>query len=342
MESVPPKQYGGTERVVSWLTEELVRLGHEVTLFASGDSVTSAELVPCWPHGLRFDREASCTIPHHLTMLDRVRRRANEFDVIHFHIDYLHFPLFRDRAANTVTTMHGRLDLPFLVPAFSHFAEMPLVSISDDQRKPVPWANWVSTVYHGLPRDLFAYHESPSLEYLAFLGRISPEKRVDRAIDIAGRAGMKLRIAAKVDQADEAYFKNEIEPLLAQPHVEFIGEIGDAAKQEFLGNAIGLLFPIDWPEPFGLVMIEAMASGTPVVAYRRGSVPEVIDPGITGFVVEDENEAVIAVKRLRMLNRRMVRARFEERFSVERMARDYVDLYNELASPVVRTTRELA
>jgi glycosyltransferase involved in cell wall biosynthesis len=342
IESVPPKQYGGTERVVSWLTEELVRLGHEVTLFASGDSVTSAELVPCWPNGLRFDREASCTIPHHLVMLDRVYRRANEFDVIHFHIDYLHFPLFRERATNTVTTMHGRLDLPFLVPAFSHFAEMPLVSISNDQRKPVPWANWVSTVYHGLPKELLQYQERPTLDYLAFLGRIAPEKRVDRAIDIAGRAGMKLRIAAKVDHADEAYFKNEIEPLLAQPHVEFIGEIGDAAKQEFLGNAIGLLFPIDWPEPFGLVMIEAMASGTPVVAYRRGSVPEVIDNGVSGFVVEDEDEAVIAVKRLRMLNRRMVRARFEERFSVERMARDYLDLYNELASPMVRTARELA
>jgi glycosyltransferase involved in cell wall biosynthesis len=342
MESVPPKQYGGTERVVSWLTEELVRLGHDVALFASGDSVTSAQLVSCWPNGLRFDREASCTIPHHLAMLDRVHRRANEFDVIHFHIDYLHFPLFRDRAANTVTTMHGRLDLPFLVPAFSHFAEMPLVSISDDQRKPVPWANWVSTVYHGLPKDLLPYRESPTLDYLAFLGRISPEKRVDRAIDIAGRAGMKLRIAAKVDQADEAYFKNEIEPLLLQPHVEFIGEIGDAAKQEFLGNSIGLLFPIDWPEPFGLVMIEAMASGTPVVAYRRGSVPEVVDHGVTGFVVEDGDEAVIAVKRLRMLNRRMVRARFEERFSVERMARDYIDLYGELASPMVRMTRELA
>lgn len=331
-ESVPPRQYGGTERVVSWLTEELVRLGHDVALFASGDSVTSAELVSCWPQGLRRDPEATCGIPHHLVMLDKVRRRAGDFDVMHFHIDYLHFPLFRGCAASTVTTLHGRLDLPFLVPAFSEFREMPLVSISDDQRTPVPWANWIRTVHHGLPRDLLPYKESPSLDYLAFLGRISPEKRVDRAIEIAARAGMKLRIAAKVDKADEAYFKSEVEPLLAQPHVEFVGEIGDAAKPDFLGNAIGLLFPIDWPEPFGLVMIEAMATGTPVVAYRRGSVPEVVDNGVTGFVVEHEDEAVVAVKRLRMLNRRMVRARFEERFSVERMALDYLDIYCELAS----------
>ena len=342
MESVPPKQYGGTERVVSWLTEELVRLGHDVTLFASGDSVTSAELVPCWPQGLRFDPEAVCAIPHHLVMLDKVSRRSSEFDIIHFHIDYLHFPLFRRRATNTLTTLHGRMDLPFLVPVFSEFPEMPLVSISDDQRKPVPWANWISTVYHGLPEDLLRYQESPSLDYLAFLGRISPEKRADRAIEIARRAGMKLRIAAKIDKADEAYFKSQIEPLLAQPHVEFIGEIGDEAKADFLGNAVGLLFPIDWPEPFGLVMIEAMASGTPVVAYRRGSVPEVIDHGVTGFVVDDEEEAIVAVKRLRMLNRRLVRARFEERFSVERMARDYLDLYRELAAPMARPARELA
>ena len=342
MESVPPRQYGGTERVVSWLTEELVRLGHDVTLFASGDSVTSAELVACWPRALRFEPAAACTIPYHLVMLDRVHRRASEFDIIHFHIDYLHFPLFRSSATNTLTTLHGRLDLPFLVPAFSEFPEMPLVSISDDQRKPVAWANWIGTVYHGLPNDLLPYRESPSLDYLAFLGRISPEKRVDRAIEIARRAGMKLKIAAKVDKADEAYFKNEIEPLLAQPHVEFIGEIGDAGKSEFLGNAIGLLFPIDWPEPFGLVMIESMASGTPVVAFQRGSVPEVIDQGVTGFVVDDEEEAVVAVKRLRMLNRRMVRARFEERFSAERMARDYLDLYRELALPMVRPAHGLA
>jgi glycosyltransferase involved in cell wall biosynthesis len=342
MESVPPKQYGGTERVVSWLTEQLVRQGHEVTLFASGDSVTSAELVPCFAQALRFDPDATCAIPHHLVMLSRVFQRAGEFDIIHFHMDFLHFPLFRASAAKTLTTLHGRLDLPFLVPAFSEFREMPLVSISNDQRKPLAWANWISTVYHGLPGDLLPYRENPSLDYLAFLGRISPEKRADRAIEIARRAGMKLKIAAKVDKVDEAYFKNEIEPLLAQPHVEFIGEIDDAAKPEFLGNARGLLFPIDWPEPFGLVMIEAMACGTPVVAYRRASVPEVVDHGVTGFVVEDEEEAVVAVKRLRMLNRRMVRARFVERFSVERMAGDYLTLYRELASPMARPARELA
>jgi glycosyltransferase involved in cell wall biosynthesis len=342
IESVPPKQYGGTERVVSWLTEELVRQGHEVTLFATGDSVTSAELVACFEQALRFDPEATCAIPHHLVMLNRVFQRAWEFHIIHFHIDYLHFPLFRRRATNTLTTLHGRLDLPFLVPAFSEFREMPLVSISNDQRKPLAWANWTSTVYHGLPGDLLPYRENPSLDYLAFLGRISPEKRVDRAIEIARRAGMKLKIAAKIDKVDEAYFKNEIEPLLAQPHVEFIGEIDDAAKPEFLGNAHGLLFPIDWPEPFGLVMIEAMACGTPVIAYRRGSVPEVVDHGVTGFVIEDEDDAVVAVKRLRMLNRRMVRARFVERFSVERMACDYLDLYRELASQTARPGRELA
>jgi glycosyltransferase involved in cell wall biosynthesis len=341
-ESVPPRQYGGTERVVSWLTEELVRQGHEVTLFASGDSVTSAELVACFERALRFDPDATCAIPHHLVMLNRVFQRAMDFDIIHFHIDFLHFPLFRARATSTLTTLHGRLDLPFLRPAFSEFAEMPLVSISNDQRKPLARANWISTVYHGLPQDLLPYRENPSLDYLAFLGRISPEKRVDRAIEIARRAGMKVKIAAKVDKVDEVYFKNEIEPLLAQPHVEFIGEIDDAAKPEFLGNARGLVFPIDWPEPFGLVMIEAMACGTPVVAYRRGSVPEVIDHGVTGFVVEDENEAVVAVKRLRMLNRRMVRARFAERFSVERMADDYLDLYRGLALQTARLRRELA
>jgi glycosyltransferase involved in cell wall biosynthesis len=342
MESVPPRQYGGTERVVSWLTEELVRQGHEVTLFATGDSITSAELVPCFEQALRFDPGATCVIPHHLVMLNRVYERADEFHVIHFHIDYLHFPLFKRRATNTLTTLHGRLDLPFLVPAFTEFREMPLVSISNDQRNPLAWANWISTVYHGLPKDLLPYREDPSLDYLAFLGRISPEKRVDRAIEIARRAGLKLKIAAKVDKVDESYFRSEIAPLLAQPHVEFLGEIGDAAKPEFLGNALGLLFPIDWPEPFGLVMIEAMASGTPVVAYRCGSVPEVIDHGVTGFVVADEDEAVVAVKRLRMLNRWMVRARFEERFSVERMAHDYLDLYRALASPLARPRRELA
>jgi glycosyltransferase involved in cell wall biosynthesis len=341
IESVPPKQYGGTERVVSWLTEELVRRGHEVTLFATGDSVTSAELVACFDRALRLYPEGTCSVPYHLVMLNRVFQRAEDFDIIHFHIDFLHFPFFRSRATNTLTTLHGRLDLPFLKPVFAEFSEMPLVSISNDQRKPFPRANWVGTVYHGLPQDLLPYCESPSLDYLAFLGRISPEKRVDRAIEIARRAGMKLKIAAKVDRADEVYFQEEIEPLLAQPHVEFLGEIDDAAKPEFLGNARGLLFPIDWPEPFGLVMIEAMACGTPVVAYCRGSVAEVIDHGVTGFVVDNEKEATVAVKRLRMLNRRMVRARFEGRFSVERMAGDYLDLYRQLTSQTARPRRLL-
>lgn len=331
MESVPPKQYGGTERVVSWISEELVRLGHEVTLFASGDSTTSADLVACSERALRCDPDASCPMPHFFVMLDRVRRRAGEFDVIHFHTDYLHWPFFRDMAERTLTTLHGRLDLPFLKPAFAGFPEMPLVSISNDQRKPFPDANWRATIYHGLPRDLLPYREAPSGDYLAFVGRICPEKRVDRAIAIAKRAGMRLRIAAKVDKTDEAYFASEIRPLLDDPLIEFVGEIGDAEKPAFFGNAVGLLFPIDWPEPFGLVMIEAMSCGTPVVAYNRGSVPEVIDQGVTGFVVNGEDEAAAAVKRLTMLNRLMVRMRFEERFTVERMVADYVSLYEAAA-----------
>ncbi len=327
MESVPPKQYGGTERVVSWITEELVRLGHEVTLFASGDSTTAAELVACSERALRFDPEASCPIPHFFVMLDRVRRRADEFDVIHFHTDYLHWPLFRDMAERTLTTLHGRLDLAFLKPAFSGFPEMPLVSISNDQRRPFPNANWQSTIYHGLPPDLLPYCEAPSRDYLAFVGRICPEKRVDRAISIAKRAGLKLRIAAKIDKADEVYFAETIKPLLDDPLIEFVGEINDAQKPAFFGNALGVLFPIDWPEPFGLVMIELMSCGTPVVAYNHGSVPEVIDHGVTGFVVDGEDEAVVAVNRLTMLNRLMVRNRFEERFTVARMTADYVAHY---------------
>lgn len=327
MESVPPQQYGGTERVVSWITEELVRRGHDVTLFATGDSTTAAELVACSERALRFDPEATCPIPHFFVMLDRVRRRASEFDVIHFHTDYLHWPLFRDMAERTVTTLHGRLDLPFLKPAFAGFPEMPLVSISNDQRKPFADANWAATIYHGLPRDLLPYREAPSRDYLAFVGRICPEKRVDRAITIARRAGMRLRIAAKIDKTDEAYFASEIRPLLDDPLIEFVGEINDAQKPEFFGNAMGLLFPIDWPEPFGLVMIEAMSCGTPVIAYDHGSVPEVVDQGVTGFVVDGVDEAVTAVHRLTMLNRLMVRKRFEERFSVERMVDEYVGLY---------------
>jgi glycosyltransferase involved in cell wall biosynthesis len=327
MESVPPRQYGGSERVVSWITEQLVHLGHDVTLFASGDSTTAAELVACSDRALRFDPEAVCPFPYHFVMLDMVRRRADEFDAIHFHTDYLHWPLFRDMAQRTVTTLHGRLDLPFLKPAFAGFPEMPLVSISDNQREPFAAANWVSTIYHGLPRNLLPYCENPSADYLAFVGRICPEKRVDRAIAIARRAGIKLRIAAKIDKVDESYFKDQIEPLLDDPLIEFVGEINDAEKPAFFGNALGLLFPIDWPEPFGLVMIESMSCGTPVIAYNHGSVPEVIDHGVTGFIVNGEDEAVVAVHRLTMLNRLMVRMRFEERFTVERMTNDYLELY---------------
>jgi glycosyltransferase involved in cell wall biosynthesis len=331
IESVPPKSYGGTERVVSWLTEELVRCGHHVTLFASGDSCTSAELVACSERALRFDPDAIVSEPYHLVMLDRLWRRIDEFDVVHFHIDYLQFPLFRAVAKRTLTTLHGRLDLPFLVPAFRHFTDMPLVSISMHQRTPMPYANWVGKVHHGLPRDMLPYCEAPSWDYLAFLGRICPEKRVDRAIRIAKRVGMKLKIAAKVDKADRAYFKDVIEPLLDDPLIEFVGEVNDAQKGEFLSNAYAMLFPIDWPEPFGLVMIEAMACGVPTIAWRHGSVPEVIEHGLTGLIVESEDEAVNAVKRASMLNRLRIRQRFEERFTVERMANDYLALYQAAA-----------
>ena len=331
IESVPPHSYGGTERVVSWLTEELVRQGHQVTLFASGDSQTAAELVPCSERGLRFDPDAIAPETYHLVMIDRVWRRLADFDVVHFHLDYLHFPLFRPIATQTLTTLHGRLDLPFLNPVFHHFGEMPLVSISMHQRKPFPFANWVAKIHHGLPRDLLPYCPSPSWDYLAFLGRICPEKRVDRAIRIAKRVGMKLKIAAKIDKADTKYFKEVIEPLLDHPLIEFVGEVNDHDKRDFLGNAYAMLFPIDWPEPFGLVMIEAMACGTPVIAWPEGSVPEVIDHGVTGFIVDSEEEAVRAVNRASMLNRLSVRQRFENRFTVERMAADYLALYETAA-----------
>ncbi len=277
-ESVPPKYYGGTERIVSYLTEELVRQGHDVTLFASGDSVTAAQLVPACPSSLRLDRSCEDQLAHHVLMLEHVVQRAAEFDVLHFHVDYLHFPFSRRQPTPHVTTLHGRLDIPDLVPLYREFNGVPLVSISDAQREPLPWANWLATVYHGLPPDLYRFRGEPG-GYLAFLGRISPEKRVDRAIEIAQRVRMPLRIAAKIDAVDQAYFEREIEPLLDDPLVEYVGEIGETEKDEFLGNAQALLFPIDWPEPFGLVMIEALACGTPVIAYRHGSVPEVLDDG---------------------------------------------------------------
>ncbi len=328
-ESVPPQGYGGTERVVSYLTEELVRQGHEVTLFASGDSTTQARLIAPCRRSLRLDKNCVDPLANHVRMLEMVCREARNVDLIHFHIDYLHFPLARRHRWPQVTTLHGRLDLPELQPLYREYRDMPLISISDAQRQPLSWANWQGTVHHGLPRELHTFREQPG-QYLAFLGRISPEKRVDRAIEIARRAGVKLRIAAKIDRADREYFETKIKHLFADPLVEFIGEIGGRDKDEFLGNAYALLFPIDWPEPFGLVMIEALACGTPVIAWRCGSVPEVIDDGVTGFIVDNMEEAVRAVERVSSLSRRRCREVFEQRFSVERMTRDYVALYERL------------
>jgi glycosyltransferase involved in cell wall biosynthesis len=331
IESVPPRLYGGTERIVSYLTEELVELGHDVTLFASGDSITRATLASCCPRALRLDPLVSDTIPHFMLLIDKVRERAEEFDIIHFHIDLFHFPLFRSLATRTLTTLHGRQDLGDLKPFYSRFGAMPLVSISNDQRKPLPSANFVATIQHGLPPDL----HRPSFEkgsYLAFLGRISPEKRPDRAIRIARAAGIPLKIAAKVDKVDEDYFRNAILPLIGGPGVEFIGEINEREKTKFLGEAIALLFPVDWPEPFGLVMIEAMACGTPVLAFRCGSVPEIVDNGVTGRIVDSEEEAIAALPAIRSYNRRAVRQRFEERFTATRMAKGYVRTYRQLLS----------
>jgi glycosyltransferase involved in cell wall biosynthesis len=330
MESVPPRLYGGTERIVSYLTEELVRMGHDVTLFASGDSMTSAELVGCVPQALRLDVNVRDTIPYYMLMLDRVRQHAGEFDILHFHIDQFHFPLFRHMAGRTVTTLHGRQDLPDLKPLYIGFSDMPLVSISNEQRRPVLNANFVQTIYHGLPADLHKPVFNPRGGYVAFIGRIAPEKRPDRAIQIARSLGVPLKIAAKVDRVDERYFREVIAPLLDGPGVEFIGEINEQQKNEFLGEALALLFPADWPEPFGLSMIEAMACGTPVLAFRCGSVPEVIDEGVTGIIVENLEEAVGALSRVIALDRRAVRRRFEERFTATRMAKDYLGVYRSL------------
>lgn len=330
IESVPPKLYGGTERVVSHLVEELVRQGHQVTLFASGDSRTSAELHAVTPAALRLSGCGDAVSPHVL-MLEHVMSRADDFDVVHFHVAPLHFPLARRSQTPHVTTLHGRLDLPELPPLFAEYRDIPCVSISDAQRIPLPRANWVATVQHGLPTDLLPFQPDAGA-YLAFLGRISPEKRADRAIAIARACGQPLRIAAKVDPADREYFEREIEPLLDDPLVEFVGEIDDAEKAEFLGHASALLFPIDWPEPFGLVMIESLACGTPVVAFRRGSVSEVIDEGVTGFLVESVEAAAAAVMRVPTLDRRLCRSTFERRFSVARMAEEYVRIYRQLVS----------
>lgn len=331
-ESVPPKLYGGTERVVSFLTEELVRLGHQVTLFASGDSHTSATLVAGYPQALRLLDSCRDPLAPHLTMLEQVVRDASAFDVIHFHIAHVHFPVMRRLPyVPHVTTLHGRLDLDELQPLFREFSDMPVVSISDAQRDPLPEARWTATVHHGLPLDLFHFHPAPG-SYLAFLGRISPEKRVDRAIAIATACGQPLRIAAKVDGDDRMYFKRDIEPLLDNHLVEFIGEITDREKNEFLGNATALLFPIDWPEPFGLAMIEAMACGVPVIAFRGGSVDEIIDDGITGYIVESVEAGIDAVRRLDAIDRRACRRTFERRFAARRMACQYIDVYRELVA----------
>jgi glycosyltransferase involved in cell wall biosynthesis len=328
-ESVPPKYYGGTERVVSYLSEELVRQGHEVTLFASGDSETKARLVAACRRSLRLDKHCIDQMAHQILMLEHVFQRAAEFDIIHFHVDYLHFPLSRRQPITHVTTLHGRLDIPDLIPLYQEFQDMPVISISNEQRKPLPWANWQATVYHGLPADLYRFRAEPG-SYLAFMGRISPEKRVDRAIEIAKRIQIPLKIAAKVDPVDKDYFEIVVAPLLDDLLIEFIGEIGDAQKNEFLGNAYALLLPIDWPEPFGLVMIEAMACGTPVIAYRGGAVPEIMEEGHTGFIVEEFEDAVEAVRRVPELSRKRCREVFEQRFTATRMAHDYLQVYRHL------------
>ena len=328
-EAIPPKLYGGTERVVHWLTEELVALGHDVTLFASGDSVTTAKLEAMWPQSLRLSGSIRDPNALHMLMLEVVRRRAEEFDILHFHLDYYPFSLFSRQSTPFVTTLHGRLDLPEHQPVFTAFSSIPVVSISNSQRRPVPQAGWVKTIYHGVPEDLLR-PQSVTPSYLAFLGRIAPEKGVDQAIRIAGRCGMPLKISAKIDKADVEYFEENIRSLFDLPHVEYIGEIADKDKAEFLSGAVGLLMPINWSEPFGLSMIEAMACGTPVVAYNRGSVPEVVDEGVTGFVVEDELSAIDAVRRLPQLSRTAIRARFEQRFTGRIMAKEYLATYRSL------------
>ncbi len=328
-EAIPPKFYGGTERVVHWLTEELVALGHDVTLYASGDSCTSAKLEAAWPRALRLDGSVRDPNALHMLMLERVRQRAGEFDFLHFHLDYYPFSIFSRQHTPFMTTLHGRLDLPEHQPLFATFPLAPIISISDAQRRPIPHAGWVKTIYHGLPEKMLT-PQPVEQQYLAFLGRIAPEKRVDRAIRIAQECGMPLKIAAKVDRVDQDYYDQQIRPMIDGKNVEYIGEITDGQKSEFLSGAAALLTPIDWPEPFGLVMIEAMACGTPVIAFNRGSVPEVVDEGVTGFIVEDEKSAIGAVYRLSELPRARVRKRFEERFTARRMAQDYLAVYRQL------------
>jgi glycosyltransferase involved in cell wall biosynthesis len=326
VESVPPKLYGGTERVISYLTEELVRQGHEVTLFASGDSITDAHLIAGCQQSLRLEKGAADPLSHHLLMLEKIWQQADRFEIIHNHLDYLSFPMLKRIGTPAVTTLHGRLDIPELLPLYREFKQMRVISISNSQRKPIAWANWQDTVYHGLPVDLYKPCLDPS-GYLAFIGRVSPEKRVDRAIKIARRSGRRLKIAAKIDKVDREYYQTKIAPMLKGPGIEFIGEIGESEKNTFLANAAALLCPIDWPEPFGMVLIEAMACGTPVIAFDRGSVPEVVEEGVSGFVVKSIPEAVEAVNKIESLDRATVRRVFETRFSANRMAQDYIRIY---------------
>jgi glycosyltransferase involved in cell wall biosynthesis len=328
-ESVPPKLYGGTERIVSYITEELVRLGHEVTLFASGDSTTAGQLHPMGSCALRQKPIISIPQAPITLLLEEVFQAADNFDLIHSHLDFLSFPFARRWETPLLTTLHGRLDLPELVPVFREYFEMPLISISHAQRRPMPWANWAATIYHGLPKDLYNYHPK-SGDYLAFVGRLTPEKRPDQAIEAAKRAGIPLRIAAKVDLTDQAYFDEVIRPLLDHSLIEYIGEVNDAEKDDFIGNAYALLAPFDWPEPFGLVFIEALACGTPVIAYRRGSLPELIDQGITGMTCNTFDDLVNAIEQVPNFDRRLCRQTFEERFTVERMVEDYLRVYQEL------------
>lgn len=339
-ESCPPQLYGGTERIVSFLTEELVRAGHDVTLFASGDSSTTAELVSPTAIAVRLNPDIKDPVVYQVVMLEEVRQRADEFDVLHFHTEPMHFPVVQDFADRTVTTLHGRLDLPDLPVLYSAFPDIPLVSISNYQRRPMPPVNWAGTVYHGLPHDLLPFTAKPGGGYLAMLGRICPDKGPEKAIEIAARAGKQLKIAAKIDAVDRAYWENIIAPMVAaHDNVEFIGEIDEVGKAKFLGDAEGVLFPIDWPEPFGLVMIEAMSCGTPTIAFGRGSVPEVIDDGLSGFIVSNNDQAVKAIAKLNTLDRTKVRQQFEKRFTADRMAADYLEIYRSLPGVARRVRR---
>jgi len=336
IESVPPRYYGGTERVVSYLTEELVKQGHNVTLFASGDSQTSANLMPIVEQALRLNKHHTDPLAHHIIMLNKLNKMAHEFDIIHFHIDMLHFAQHQYMMTPSLTTMHGRLDIPHMPIVFDEFSDIPLISISDNQRTPLPNARWYKTVYNGIPQENYTFQPQPG-EYLAFLGRISPEKGIERAIDIALSVGMKLKIAAKVDKVDEDYYQEKIKPLLNNPLIEFIGEIDEYEKNEFLGNAYATLFPIDWPEPFGLVMIESMACGTPVIAFNHGSVPEVMLHGETGFIVNTVDDAIEAVEKVETISRQCCRYIFEKRFSASQMALNYTDAYQSLCEEEYQT-----